>query len=126
LASTQATSQAAELFAKLKLDFSDSDLAALPPDLVMDIPCLNARLRRTKHSLRPARNGVPSCVRRPIYTRAASAEKQPRASRRPIIPLLMRPHFGFMAKYGIRGVAGGGSAEGGGVERAHYRVPAGL
>ena len=46
LASTQATSQAAELFAKLELDLSDSELAALPPGLRMDIPCLNARLRK--------------------------------------------------------------------------------
>jgi class 3 adenylate cyclase len=46
LASTQATSQAAELFAKLELDLSDSELVGLPPGLRTDIPCLDARLRK--------------------------------------------------------------------------------
>ena len=46
LASTQATSQAAELFTKLELDLPGNELAALPPGLRMDIPCLNARLRK--------------------------------------------------------------------------------
>jgi class 3 adenylate cyclase len=44
LASTNATSQAAELFANLGLDLPESDIAGLPPALRMDIPALKARL----------------------------------------------------------------------------------
>ena len=42
LASTRATSQAEELFTKLELDLPGDELAAVPPGLRMDIPCLNA------------------------------------------------------------------------------------
>src|SRR5713101_2100729 len=46
LASIQATAQATELFAKLGLDLGDSEIAGLPPDMRMDIPCQWARLRK--------------------------------------------------------------------------------
>jgi class 3 adenylate cyclase len=74
LASTQATSQAAELFTKVRLDLSDSELASLPPGLRMDIPCLNARLRKDEAlassgekrwaKLREAAGLYESCFRR--------------------------------------------------------------
>jgi class 3 adenylate cyclase len=74
LASTQATSQAAELFTKVRLDLSDSELASLPPGLRMDIPCLNARIRKDEAltssgekrcaKLREAADLYESCFRR--------------------------------------------------------------
>jgi class 3 adenylate cyclase len=74
LASTQATSQAAELFTRVKLDLSDGELAVLPPGLRMDIPCLNARLRKDEAlasagekrcaKLREAADLYESCFRR--------------------------------------------------------------
>ena len=74
LASTQATTQAAELFTKLELDLPDSDLAPLPPGLRMDIPCLKARLLKDEAlastgearcvKLREAADLYESCFRR--------------------------------------------------------------
>jgi class 3 adenylate cyclase len=74
LASTQATLQAEELFTKFELGLSDSELAALPPGLRMDIPCLNARLRKDEAlasigetrsaKLREAAGLYESCFRR--------------------------------------------------------------
>src|SRR5271167_4698405 len=74
LASTQAISQAAELFSKLELDLSDSELAVLTPGLRMDIPSLNARLRKDEAlassgqkrsaKLREAADLYESCFRR--------------------------------------------------------------
>jgi class 3 adenylate cyclase len=83
LASTQATSQAAELFARLELDLSESKLAALPPGLRMDIPCLNARLRKDEAlasngekrsaKLREAALLYESCFRREAIANAPEA-----------------------------------------------------
>ena len=44
LASTRATAQARETFDRLGLDLADEQLAVLPPNLRIDIPCLKARL----------------------------------------------------------------------------------
>jgi len=79
LASTQATTQAAELFTKLDLDLADSDLAALPPGLRMDIPCLKARLLKDEAL---ASTGKARCVKlreaaalyESSFTREATAE----------------------------------------------------
>jgi hypothetical protein len=46
LASIQATVQATDLFEGLGLDLTDSQIAGLPPDLRMDIPCQRARLHK--------------------------------------------------------------------------------
>ena len=74
LASSGATEQAAELFTKLELGLSDSELTALPPALRMDIPCLNRRLRKDvalassgekqRAKLREAADLYESCFRR--------------------------------------------------------------
>jgi len=44
LASTRATAQARQTFDRLGLDLADEQIAALPPNLRIDIPCLKARL----------------------------------------------------------------------------------
>lgn len=53
LASTNATTQATDLFERLGLDLADSEIAGLPPAVRMDIPSLKARLRKD-HSLNAA------------------------------------------------------------------------